>query len=353
MKPSFFYTNEFLSYDFSGMHPLKPIRLKLTYDAMKVKGILDQFEVVEPRKATRAELLRVHTADYVDAVRKAERGIPNFTYGLGTSDNPLFANMYTSSLVYTGASICAAEHLFERDMAVNISGGLHHAHASYASGFCIFNDVALAATTLLHKCEKYGKQYKRIAYIDIDAHHGDGVQDIFYKSSNVLTISLHESGQFLFPGTGFPDEMGEGEGRGYCVNLPFYPYTADDVYIESFKEVVPPLIEAFKPDVIISQLGVDTNVNDPLADLRLSIRGYLQVVELIKKLHHRHLVLGGGGYNLEIVPKAWPMAMTVFLGNPVDIPFEQSYTTSQAGRDYAEMMVKEIKGKIFPIHGLE
>ncbi len=345
MNPSFFYTNEFLTYDFSGMHPLKPIRLKLTYDAMKVKGILDGFDVLEPTKATDTELVQVHTPDYIAAVKKAERGIPNFNYGLGTSDNPLFQNMYASSLVYTGASISAAEHLSERDISVNISGGLHHAHASYASGFCIFNDVALAVKTLL-------KKYEKIAYIDIDAHHGDGVQDIFYKSCDVLTISLHESGQFLFPGTGFPDEMGEGEGRGYSVNLPLYPYTADDVYIESFKEVVPPLIEAYRPDVIVSQLGVDTNVNDPLSDLRLSIRGYLQVVELIKGLHDHHLVLGGGGYSLEVVPKAWSMAMAVFLGKTMDIPFEQSYTTSKTGRDYAQLMVKEIKGRIFPIHGL-
>ena len=345
MKPSFFYTNDFLSYDFLGTHPLQPIRLKLTYDAMKVKGILDGFDVFEPRRATDSDLRVVHTADYIAAVKKAEEGVPNFEYGLGTSDNPLFPKLYESSLIYSGASISAAEHLFEKDLAVNISGGLHHAHSSQAAGFCIFNDVALAVMTLLQK-------YEKIVYIDIDAHHGDGVQEIFYKSNKVLTISLHESGQFLFPGTGFPDEIGEGEGRGYSVNVPLYPYTADDVYIESFNEVVPPLVKAFDPDVVVAQTGVDSNVHDPLADLRLSIRGYLQVVQIIKELHHRHLVLGGGGYNLEIVPKAWSRAMAVFLGQDMDIPFEQSYTTSQTGKDYAQLMVKEVKGKVFPFHGL-
>lgn len=344
-KPSFFYTNDFLTYDFMGTHPLKPIRLKLTYDTMKVKNILDGFDVSEPKKATDDELMQIHTLDYIAAVKKAEKGLPNFQYGLGTSDNPLFPNLYCSSLIYTGASISAAEHLSERDIAVNISGGLHHAHPSQAAGFCIFNDVALGIVTLL-------KKYSKIAYIDIDAHHGDGVQEIFYRSNKVLTISFHESGQFLFPGTGFPDEIGEGEGKGYSVNVPLYPYTGDDVYIESFQEVVPPLIEAFQPDVIVSQIGVDTNVNDPLADLQLSISGYLHVVKVIKELHHRHLVVGGGGYDLEVVPKAWSRAMAVFLGHTVDIPFEPSNTTSQTGRDYAQLMVKEVKGRVFPLFGI-
>ncbi len=345
MKPSFFYTNEFLEYDFSGMHPLKPIRLKLTYDTMKVRKILDKFDVLVPEKATDEELLKVHTKEYVDAVKRSEKGIPDFEYGLGTSDNPLFPSMYSSSLIYTGASISAAKDLFKKDTAVNISGGLHHAHSSFASGFCIFNDVALAIETLR-------EQYERVAYIDIDAHHGDGVQAIFYKTNKVLTISLHESGQFLFPGSGFPDEIGEGEGRGYSVNVPLYPYTGDDVYLESFKEVVPPLIEAYNPDVIVAQLGVDTNVEDPLADLRLTIGGYLKVVKIIRELHHRRLVLGGGGYSLEVVPKAWSRAMALFADINVDIPVERTYTTSETGRDYAQSMIKEVKQRVFPILGI-
>lgn len=342
--PLFFYTDEFLNYDFAGMHPLKPIRLKLTYETMKARSTLKKYELLSPRKAAEDELLQVHTSDYIAAVKQAEHGVPGFSYGLGTSDNPLFPAMYSSSLVYSGASISAAEHLTTRDIAVNISGGLHHAHPSLASGFCIFNDVALAIVTLL-------KTYQRVAYIDIDAHHGDGVQEIFYRTNRVLTISFHESGQFLFPGTGFPHEMGEGEGIGHSVNLPFYPYTGDDVYIECFEEVVPPLIKAFKPDVIVSQLGVDNNVNDPLADLRLSIGGYLKVVETIKNLHYRHLVLGGGGYNLEVVPKAWSSAMSLFAGERIDIPSE-SHTTSTTGREYAESMVDKIKKDIFPVFGL-
>ena len=342
---SFFYTNEFLTYDFSGIHPLKPIRLKLTYDTMKVKGILKEFEVLEPERATDTDLLQVHTSDYIRAVKKAENGIPDFQYGLGTSDNPLFPQMYSASLIYTGASISAAKHLYEKDMTVNISGGLHHAHPAEAAGFCIFNDVALAIVTLL-------KKYERVAYIDIDAHHGDGVQEIFYRTNRVLTISFHESGQFLFPGTGFPDEIGEGEGKGYSVNVPLYPYTADDVYIESFQEVVPPLIRAFNPDIVVAQIGADSNVNDPLSDLRLSIRGYLKLIEIIREVHPKRLVLGGGGYSLEVVPKAWSMALGVFAGRNIDIPFEQSYTTSQTGRDYAHLMIKEMKSRVYPILGI-
>ncbi|MGD2249477.1 MAG: acetoin utilization protein AcuC [Candidatus Methanofastidiosia archaeon] len=345
MIPSFFYTDKFLSYDFTGMHPLKPIRLKLTYDAMKVKKILDHYQVKEPELATDTQLLKVHTPDYIAAVKKAEKGIPEFKYGLGTSDNPLFQNMFTSSLIYSGASISAAKDIPERKMSVNISGGLHHAHPAQASGFCIFNDVALAITTLL-------EEYNTVAYIDIDAHHGDGVQEIFYETNKVLTISLHESGKYLFPGTGFPEEKGKGTGKGYSVNLPFFPYTADDVYIESFKEVVPPLIQAYNPDIIVAQLGVDTNVDDPLADFRLSIKGYLSVVEIIRDLHDHKLILGGGGYELQVVPKAWSMAMSVLAGDPVDIPYERVYTTSDTGKEYAKAMVTQIKEQIFPFHNI-
>lgn len=346
MIPSFFYTDQFLSYDFTGMHPLKPIRLKLTYDAMKVKKILDKYQVKEPELATHTQLLQVHTPDYIAAVKQAEKGIPEFKYGLGTSDNPLFENMYTSSLIYSGASISAAQDVIDQKMSVNISGGLHHAHPAKASGFCIFNDVALGITELL-------KEYDTVAYIDIDAHHGDGVQEIFYDTNQVLTISLHESGKYLFPGTGFVDEKGKGKGKGYSVNLPFFPYTADDVYIESFKEIVPPLIEAYNPDVIVAQLGVDTNVDDPLADFRLSIKGYLSVVESIRNLHERRLIVGGGGYELKVVPKAWSMAMAVLAGEMVDIPYEQVYKTSDTGREYARAMVSQIKEQIFPFHNIQ
>jgi acetoin utilization protein AcuC len=253
--------------------------------------------------------------------------------------------MFTSSLIYSGASISAAHDIPERKMSVNISGGLHHAHPAQASGFCIFNDVALAITTLL-------EEYNTVAYIDIDAHHGDGVQEIFYETNKVLTISLHESGKYLFPGTGFPEEKGKGTGKGYSVNLPFFPYTADDVYIESFKEVVPPLIQAYNPDIIVAQLGVDTNVDDPLADFRLSIKGYLSVVEIIRDLHDHKLILGGGGYELQVVPKAWSMAMSVLAGDPVDIPYERVYTTSDTGKEYAKAMVTQIKEQIFPFHNI-
>lgn len=344
MNPSFFYTDEFLDYDFSGMHPLKPIRLKLTHEAMQRKGIADRFDIVPPRKACENELLKVHTLDYVNAVKEAEKGIPNLRYGLGTSDNPLFPRIYSSSLVYTGASISAAEHLFTRDISVNIAGGLHHAHPSYASGFCIFNDVALAVVTLLRK-------YKRVAYIDIDAHHADGVQEIFYRRKDVLTISIHESGEFLFPGTGFPYEVGEGEGEGYTVNVPLYPYTGDDVYLESFEEVVPPLIRAFNPDVIVSQLGVDNNAEDPLAHLQLTIPGFLTIVERIRGLHHRHLFLGGGGYSLEVVPEAWSEAMALISGSP-RAPVELGRTMSKNARIYARAMVQEVKKRVFPYFGL-
>ena len=248
--------------------------------------------------------------------------------------------------------------------AFNISGGLHHAAADHASGFCVFNDPALAVHYFLNRG-------MRVAYVDIDAHHGDGVQEAFYADDRVLTISVHESGQYLFPGTGSVGELGEGVGRGYSVNLPLYPYTGDDLYVESFKQVVPPLVRAFAPDVLVTQLGIDSYHSDPLTHLQLTTEGYIETVKELARLGLPWLALGGGGYDVTAVARSWTLAYGVMLG--IDWPDRLPSAFSRehgAGRlrdelspevpghikveasRFAEETVEAIRQQIFPYHGL-
>jgi acetoin utilization protein AcuC len=209
-------------------------------------------------------------------------------------------------MLVTGATLQAVDSVArgEREAAFNIAGGLHHAMRSRASGFCYINDPVIGILKLL-------RMGKRVAYIDIDAHHGDGVQAAFYQTNQVLTISLHESGYSLFPGTGFEYEIGEGDGEGYSVNLPFPPYTDDEVYLWAFEEVVPPLIHRFQPDIVVSQLGVDSFYDDPLTNLHLTLHGYEKVIRRIKELAPRWVALGGGGYDVSNVARAWTLAWAV------------------------------------------
>ena len=250
------------------------------------------------------------------------------------------------------------------DAAFNISGGLHHAAASHASGFCVFNDPALAVQYFL-------SQGKRVAYVDIDAHHGDGVQEAFYDNDRVLTISVHESGQWLFPGTGSVAELGEGEGRGFSVNLPLYPYTSDDDYVEAFGQVVPPLIKAFAPDVLVTQLGIDSYYSDPLTHLQVTTEGYIEAVRQLAGLGLPWLALGGGGYDVNAVARAWTLVYGVMLDVewPDQLPtaFVQEHGAGRLrdqlspeipseikleARRYLEETVGAIRQQIFPLHGL-
>ena len=225
-----------------------------------------------PRAATEEELQWLHGAEYIAAVRSFSLGLSGYDpqrYNFSAEgDNPTYRGMYDAAALSTGASLAAAELLADGrvDAAFSISGGLHHAAANHASGFCVFNDPALAIHYLL-------EQGLRVAYVDIDAHHGDGVQEAFFDDDRVLTISVHESGQYLFPGTGFVQELGTGRGAGYSVNLPLYPYTGDEVYLEAFHAVVPPLLRAFAPDVLVTQLGIDSYHTDPLTHLQITNAG--------------------------------------------------------------------------------
>jgi acetoin utilization protein AcuC len=305
-----------------GDHPLDPVRVELTIALAREFGILDRAGVrlLAPPPADDEALGRVHRPDYLDAVRAA-RDDPFFSgYGLGTSDNPIFQGMHGSSALVAGATLAAAEAVWrgEARRAVSVAGGLHHAMPARASGFCVYNDPAVAIARLLD----LGAE--RIGYVDVDVHHGDGVQEIFYGDPRVLTVSLHETPLALFPGSGFPDETGGPGAAGSAVNVALPPGTADAGWLRAFHAVVPSVLRAFRPQILLTQCGADGHRADPLADLRLSVDGqrasYLALRKLADELcEGRWVATGGGGYALvEVVPRAWTHLLAVATGEPVD-----------------------------------
>jgi acetoin utilization protein AcuC len=342
LKTAFVYTDAYLDYDYGPTHPLRIIRLKLTYDLIKAYGLLalPSVQTIPTIEAEEKDLAAFHSEEYLTLLKQANGGRLTgnaYCLGLGPGDNPIFPGLYDFSLLVTGATLQAVNFVAEGEgeIAFNIAGGLHHAMKSRASGFCYINDPVIGIMRLLSRG-------KRVAYIDIDAHHGDGVQKAFYETNQVLTISLHETGYTLFPGTGFEYEIGEGEGEGYAVNLPFPPDTDDDVYVWAFEEVVPELIHAFQPDIVVTQLGVDTFYDDPLTNLHLSIFGYERVLRRIKDLAPRWVALGGGGYNISNVARAWTLAWAVMNGIELRENLPESFS-----KEAEEMGVeeKELKGK--------
>jgi len=313
------WDERYLAYDF-GDHPLNPVRLDLTIRLARELGVLDQLDVTAPQPADEAQLLTVHGAAYLEAVRQASDDPMFAGFGLGTSDDPVFPGMYDASALVAGGSAQAALRMWrgEVDHAVNIAGGLHHAMRDYASGFCIFNDVVLAIRTLL------ADGAKKIAYVDIDVHHGDGVQAAFYDDPRVLTISLHQDPRTLFPGTGLPSEIGTGEAAGTSVNVALPPGTDDAGWLRAFRAVVPGAVRAFKPDVLVSQCGCDTHHEDPLANLELTVDGQRTAIAELHQLAHdvaggKWLAFGGGGYGLvRCVPRTWTHLLAEACGRPVD-----------------------------------
>jgi acetoin utilization protein AcuC len=320
MKTAFIYSDDFSRFSYGSNHPLKPFRLKLTYELIKACGLLapDDPRVIVPAPAKWEDLLAFHSAQYIDMLEASNSGneLPGAAaYGLGYGDNPVFPGMFDWSLLVAGASLLAADLVDsgEAGIAFNISGGLHHAQANRASGFCYINDPVLAIMLLVARG-------RRVAYIDIDAHHGDGVQAAFYDTDKVLTISLHETGETLFPGTGFERETGQGTGKGYSVNVPLPPEAGDELFVRAFTKAVPQRIEQFRPDVIVSQLGVDTFRNDPLAHLNVTTEGFCTMVRMINSLAPKWVALGGGGYDVTNVARAWTLAWAIM--NDVEAPDE-------------------------------
>lgn len=326
-----------LNYDFGHDHPLAPVRVELTMALARALGVLDGEGVrVEPVTAADDAVLRmVHAPEYIDAVRNAGRATQaeRLAFGVGTPDNPFFPMMHEASALIAGASVAAAREVWTgaAEHAVNAAGGLHHAMRSHASGFCVYNDPAIAIAWLL------AQGARRVAYVDVDVHHGDGVQAAFWNDPRVLTISLHEDPRTLFPGTGRPGEFGGPDAEGYAVNVALPPGTKDGPWLRAFDAVVPPLLSAFDPDILVSQHGCDTHALDPLANLRLTVDGQRAAAERLHRLAHEHadgrwVATGGGGYALvDVVPRIWTHLLAEASGHPIS----PTTRTPASWREYA------------------
>lgn len=332
------YSDEILKYDYGDEHPLKVYRLKLAYELSKAYNLFDNITVVESEYCKDEDILKVHSSHYLYVLKQCNNGLcppEAFFYNLDTSDNPIFPGVYDWSSIVCGSSLKGAKSILSGvcDIFFNIPGGLHHAFSEKASGFCYLNDIAVAIKYLVDNG-------KKVIYIDTDAHHGDGVEKIFYDTSKVMTISFHESGRFLFPGTGFETDIGEGDGLGYSVNFPLYPYCDDDNFLRGFFEVVPPLIDAFKPDVLVTQLGVDCFHNDPLATLNLTTISFEKIINFYKNLNIPWLALGGGGYNPANVARAWTLALAIMAGVDINDPVPESF--DEIAKEY-KVKVKSLR----------
>ncbi|WP_432928823.1 acetoin utilization protein AcuC [Microbispora sp. CA-135349] len=330
-----------VSYDFGPGHPLAPVRVELTMALARDLGVLDAAATIGCLSATEDEIALVHDRDYIEAVKTVSKdGRPDLRYGLGTEDNPAFVGVHEASALVTGATLAAARAVWSggAEHAVNVAGGLHHAMPGAASGFCVYNDPAVAIAWLL------SQGATRIAYVDVDVHHGDGVQAAFYNDPRVLTISLHESPRTLFPGTGFPEETGA---EGTAVNVALPAGCGDTGWLRAFHAVVPPLLRAFAPQILVTQQGCDSHALDPLAHLMLSVDGQRTAYAALHRLAHetaggRWIAVGGGGYELvQVVPRAWTHLIAEALGRPV----EPSTATPATWRTY----VRERTGEIPPL----
>jgi acetoin utilization protein AcuC len=319
VRSALVWSDELAGYRFRPGHPLDPRRLELTMALLRAMDLVDDDQIVDPGDATEEDLLTVHDPDYIAAVRAASHdpGSPvDPRFGLGTADVPIVPRMHEMSRAVVGSTLTAAELVAsgQATRAFGVAGGLHHAHAAAASGFCVYNDLAAA----IHRLKT--RHGLRVMYIDYDAHHGDGVQAIFYDDPDVLTVSLHESGLYLFPATGFIEELGEGDGHGFCANVPLEAQTGDDSFIAAFDAVVPDLARAYRPDVLVVQTGCDTHAFDPLTHLRCTTNLAEALMQRVVALADeccdgRIVATGGGGYAIRtVVPRAWTLAWAALSG---------------------------------------
>src|SRR6476646_8193100 len=338
----------FTRYNFGPAHPMAPVRLDLTARLCEALGVfdVDGVEVVGAEVAPDELLATIHDDDYVAAVKEAslDPSRAQDAYGLGTEDDPAFEGMHDASARVVSGTVDSARAVWEGEAehAVNFTGGLHHAMRGKASGFCVYNDIAVGIQWLLdHGAE-------RVAYVDVDVHHGDGVERIFWDDPRVLTISLHESGRVLFPGTGFPGDVGGPGAEGSAVNVSLPPGTGDASWLRAFHAVVPALLRSFRPQVLVSQHGCDSHFLDPLAHLALSTDAQRTSYESLHRLAHsecdgRWVALGGGGYEVvDVVPRAWTHLTAIAAHQP--IPLET--TVPEEWR----AMVRERFGRPGPTH---
>ncbi|WP_336772613.1 acetoin utilization protein AcuC [Paenibacillus sp. MMO-58] len=339
----FVHHSDSTRYQFGEQHPFSPFRIALTLDLLQAAGALHQDQMNSPSATADEELLAlVHRADYINTVKQLSMDNPAHEaaatagkYGLDTEDTPFFPGMHNAAATITAGSVHAAELVMSGQAAhaYHMAGGLHHAFPDRGAGFCVYNDAAVAIQYLR---QTYGA---RVLYIDTDVHHGDGVQWSFYHDPDVCTYSIHETGKFLFPGTGFVHEKGADTGYGACYNVPMEPYTEDDSWLECFRSSVTKIAEAFKPDIILSQHGCDAHAYDPLSHIHCSMRIYQEMPMIIHELAHKHtdgrwVALGGGGYDWwRVVPRAWSLVWLTMTDHPIvdqlnrheDVPLPQAW----------------------------
>jgi acetoin utilization protein AcuC len=307
-------------YDLGEGHPMRAVRARLSVDLAAELGIMERpgWWRREAEPATSAQLQLVHTETYVQLVQRADH-LPAHLLahlGLGTEDTPVFPGMHDAAAAVVGATLAAVASVWaeEADHAVNLTGGLHHAMPGHASGFCVYNDAAVGIAALLES----GAQ--RVAYVDLDAHHGDGVEACFAHDPRVITISIHQDGRTLFPGSGASHDTGGESAPGSAVNIPLPPGTGDVGWLRAFHAIVPAVLRSFRPEVIVTQCGCDAHVNDPLTDLEVTVEGFTIAYTALHELAHelcegRWIVLGGGGYDLgDAVPRAWTQLLAVCSG---------------------------------------
>ena len=371
----FIYSDELEKYQYPPEHPFNTIRATRTLEIIKSMGLLSgpDRRMIEPRPAGRVVLKKFHTARYLHALKTAAKGgwdTEALSMGIGTQDCPVFRGLYEYAALATGATLDGADMLIsgQADVAFNPSGGYHHAGPEKAAGFCYINDVALACMILAEKG-------KRVLYLDIDVHHGDGVAYAFYDRCDVMTISLHQNPKTLFPGTGFENEIGTGPGKGYCVNVPLPVGTYDQAYMKAFKAIVPPLAGAYNPDVIVFELGADALAGDPLANLQLTNNIYAEIITQLLSYNKPILATGGGGYHIGNTVRAWALAWSVFCGadtgEDMDLAVggvllestewqggfrDRRLAVSKSQREAVlpsiDATIKKLKATVFPIHGL-
>jgi acetoin utilization protein AcuC len=377
------WDDQLAAYDLGPGHPLAPVRVELTVDLIRRTGLIGgEVAEVRPGRFDEVELLRLHRPDFIDAVRRCSRdpdALVDPVYGMGMGDTPAFRGMHPASMLVCAATKEAARQVWEgeADHAFSPAGGLHHAMPDRAAGFCVYNDPAVAIDWLL----EHGAE--RVCYVDVDVHHGDGVEVMFRDDPRVLTVSLHESGRFLFPGTGALDDIGGPGAEGSVANLPLHPGTTGDVWLAAFDEVVDPLVRAFDADVLVTQLGCDTHVTDPLAHLALTVDDLAATYRRLHLLAHevcegRWVAVGGGGYRLaEVVPIAWtlafaemasvalpvetPMGWRELVFDRLAVPAPRSFTEDPVdptsamvvqARQAADETIAEARRIVLPLHGV-
>ena len=356
----FLHSEEIENYSYPPQCPFKTQRAALTRRIIATLGLLSGDDVVEvpPLTASREDLEKIHTAEYLDALQLAGEGrlgVKARHMGLDTPDCPVFDDVYAYPALATGATTVGARLILAGDarVAFNPSGGYHHAFPDRAAGFCYINDSALG-------CFVLAEAGKRVLYLDVDAHHGDGVQAAFYGRADVMTISFHESGHTLFPGTGWENETGAGDGVGYAVNVPLPMGVYDDAYLRAFGRIAPPLIEAFDPDVIVMELGMDCLDGDPLTNLALSNRAYADVLRHVMRFEKPLLAVGGGGYNPDNTARAWALLWMIMSGQEhghdeqraklYDRPLTVDDRLRAAVERALDETVRTVMENVFPIH---